>query len=250
MKNINIDDLRERYERGDTIVDIAEHFNVSTACLYGRFKKLDWHRSFKQKNIEDISGQRFGKLVALKFEKLDRFGKALWLVRCDCGKEKIINASGMKANLVKSCGCYKHERLGRGVGSLSRAYWRKLEKSAVRRGFEFSITQEYAWSLFLEQNQLCALSGVPIVMFQNWDRYRLQTASLDRIDSTKGYVLGNVQWVHKRINFLKRDYSEEELIFWCVRVAEQNKDKYVDITGRIPIERRKHHEIDADYKTP
>ena len=38
------------------------------------------------------------------------------------------------------------------------------------------------------------------------------TASLDRIDSTKGYVRGNIQWVHKDINWFKRDYPK--ISFW------------------------------------
>lgn len=35
------------------------------------------------------------------------------------------------------------------------------------------------------------------------------TASLDRIDSTKGYVEENVQWVHKDVNFMKSNLTEQ-----------------------------------------
>lgn len=86
------------------------------------------------------------------------------------------------------------------------------------------------------------MSGVEITLYPNWDKYRLQTGSLDRKDSSKGYSIDNIQWVHKRVNFLKRDYSEEELIYWCTKIAKKNKDKFVDITNNIPIERRKLNE--------
>ncbi len=36
---------------------------------------------------------------------------------------------------------------------------------------------------------------------------RKQTASLDRINSKKGYVKGNIQWVHKNVNFMKSSFS-------------------------------------------
>jgi hypothetical protein len=35
----------------------------------------------------DITGQRFGRLIALERVHLDRHGKAMWRCRCDCGGE-------------------------------------------------------------------------------------------------------------------------------------------------------------------
>lgn len=45
------------------------------------------------------------------------------------------------------------------------------------------------------------------------------TASLDRKDSTKGYVPGNTQWVHLVINDMKSDFSQQEFVDWCTLVA-------------------------------
>ena len=46
-----------------------------------------------------------------------------------------------------------------------------------------------------------------------------QTASLDRIDSTKGYVPGNIQWVHKDINRIKNKFSMDELLSYVKKIA-------------------------------
>jgi hypothetical protein len=43
-------------------------------------------------------------------------------------------------------------------------------------------------------------------------------ASLDRIDSKKGYVEGNVHWVHKDVNMMKRNFTEEYFINLCETV--------------------------------
>ncbi len=176
--------------------------------------------------------------MALRYIRNDKFGKAIWLVRCDCGKEKEINASGMKAGLVKSCGGYQRKKLSTGHKDISGAYWNKLRKAAVKRDYTFTVSLEEAWEIFQAQEGKCALSGVPTVLVTNNDRYYDQTASLDRIDSTLGYTKENVQWVHKRVNFLKRDYTEQELVFWCSKIAELKKDAFVELDPKTLIEKR------------
>lgn len=46
------------------------------------------------------------------------------------------------------------------------------------------------------------------------------TASLDRIDSSKGYVEGNVQWVHKDVNYIKQDLEESYFKKLCKLITE------------------------------
>ena len=46
------------------------------------------------------------------------------------------------------------------------------------------------------------------------------TASLDRIDSTKGYVENNVQWTLKKINIMKNVFSQKEFIYLCNKVSK------------------------------
>jgi len=58
--------------------------------------------------------------------------------------------------------------------------------------------------------------------FRNKDRTISGNASLDRIDSSIGYVNDNVQWVHKDINMMKRIYTQEYFIYLCKLVSENN----------------------------
>ena len=51
------------------------------------------------------------------------------------------------------------------------------------------------------------------------------TASLDRIISTNGYTIDNIQWVHKDINELKWDKTYEELLSICKKVVEYARIK-------------------------
>ena len=45
------------------------------------------------------------------------------------------------------------------------------------------------------------------------------TASLDRKDSSLGYTLDNIQWVHRTVNKIKLDLQQDEFVEWCKRVA-------------------------------
>jgi hypothetical protein len=51
------------------------------------------------------------------------------------------------------------------------------------------------------------------------------TASLDRIDSSKGYIIGNVQWAHKMVNRMKNDMPQEEFIEFCRDIISTNPIK-------------------------
>lgn len=56
---------------------------------------------------KDITGERFGRLVALyPVSKRDNSRAMFWHCRCDCGIEKDINGRSLRRGLVVSCGCY------------------------------------------------------------------------------------------------------------------------------------------------
>lgn len=115
-----------------------------------------------------------------------------------------------------------------GYQEISHTHWVSIKRAAKRRSKEidFNITIEEAWDLFIEQNRKCALSGVEIKFSPTGaNRYEKTTASLDRIDSSKGYCLNNCQWVHKNINVMKMSLSDKEFIDWCSKVYNFNKDK-------------------------
>jgi len=50
--------------------------------------------------------------------------------------------------------------------------------------------------------------------------YADTTASLDRINSSKGYTLDNVQWVHKTVNIMKQGLSDEDFKYWIKMIGD------------------------------
>lgn len=106
----------------------------------------------------------------------------------------------------------------RGRESLSGTKWCEIRDGAVRRNIDFDITIDHAWEIYERQHGLCALSGVPI-WFPSNRATRDGNASLDRIDSSEGYVKGNVQWVHVDVNHMKWDLAQSDFVDYCHKVA-------------------------------
>lgn len=57
---------------------------------------------------KNLTGQRFGKLVAVKMVG-SKSGHSLWLCRCDCGNEHTTTSACLRQGNVSSCGCIQKE---------------------------------------------------------------------------------------------------------------------------------------------
>ena len=58
----------------------------------------------------DISGQRFGKVVAVKQTPQRKpNGEIIWECRCDCGKIFYVGTGTLRYGTTQSCGCARHE---------------------------------------------------------------------------------------------------------------------------------------------
>lgn len=58
--------------------------------------------------VKDIKSQRFGRLVAVRFLRLDP--GAVWLMLCDCGVHKEISLGNLGGKATVSCGCLRAEK--------------------------------------------------------------------------------------------------------------------------------------------
>lgn len=65
------------------------------------------------KRIQDIAGQRFGKLTALRRLDRRRGSSYLWLCRCDCGREIETTVNALRSGNTRSCGCGRVEAVQR-----------------------------------------------------------------------------------------------------------------------------------------
>lgn len=60
----------------------------------------------------DLAGQRIGRLLVIEETTKDKYSHTRWLCKCDCGNTTLFTTSDLCRGKVKSCGCYRNERIG------------------------------------------------------------------------------------------------------------------------------------------
>lgn len=104
-----------------------------------------------------------------------------------------------------------------------------LNKS--RNRFQYGptdLSEQYLSSIWTGK---CAITGIDIQLKKSTRKNTLTTASLDRIDHTKGYVEGNVQFVSYGINLAKNAFTDQEILHFlelCYRQSQLGVDKILD----------------------
>lgn len=165
-----------------------------------------------------IGEKRYELTVTAKIKENNRI---MCVCLCDCGRTtKIISSNFGRTKRCGKCFFGSKHAFWKGFEEISGEMWSQIQKNSSSRNIEFNITIEQAWKKFQEQEGLCAITDEKI--FFGKSRKHETTASLDRIDSRKGYTIDNIQWVHKKINQLKWDLSEEELVSLCQKVLNMN----------------------------
>lgn len=82
-------------------------------------------------------------------------------------------------------------------------------------------------ALWEAQGGKCALTGLPLMHTYARDQplKALFNASVDRIDSSRGYVEGNVQLVAVRANLMKGDLPEQSFVDLCRMVVRRAESR-------------------------
>lgn len=168
---------------------------------------------FKESQVFDLIGRS---------EKVSTKGELYYDYKCkNCSK---ITAR-KNANISITSSCPKCGYTLEYINRVSETQINIIRKSAASRKIDFELTSEYLTKLILEQEFICPLSGLEITLPKNPKQRGAYayTASLDRIDSSKGYIEGNVQWLHKKINVMKFNLSQEDFINFCRIITEHQE---------------------------
>lgn len=154
-------------------------------------------------NKIDITGKRFGRLIALK-----EIDKTYWECVCDCGNTKIVRKQCLLQGITKSCGCLRKEKAKEkqtkhGFRNERIYYiWRGIKSRCLNPnnprfktygGKGITICKE--WNEFLN--------------FKNWafsNGYR-EDLTIDRINNSKGYYPENCRWADKTTQTRNRGIS-------------------------------------------
>jgi len=169
-------------------------------------------------------GTKFGTLEVL--ENVYEQGLSKLKVKCDCGTIETKRKWPIKAGRVKEClkctEIIRRNNQKRGYKDIDGTLLGRIRRNAKSRRIRVNVDGKFLYNLFVKQQGKCALSGINISIVKS-DKRHTCSASLDRIDSKKGYTKENVQWVHKDINRIKQHFNQEKFIEWCRLVSNHSK---------------------------
>lgn len=130
-----------------------------------------------------------------------------------------------QGKLCKSCSNKITENCHRGWHRGVRVSWfNSFKSSAILRGIEWDLSIDDVADVMDAQRGLCALTGWSIE-FPESGHPQSAPASIDRVDSSKGYTLGNIQLVTRHVNMMKQAYDNDYFIEVCRAVASNSDSK-------------------------
>lgn len=149
------------------------------------------------KNCKDITGQRFGRLIALEPTKKRFFGSIVWFCRCRCGNKREIPSGSLSSGHTRSCGCLQREELAK--------------KRTIHGMCETSI-----YNVWRHMIQRCEnpknkayknYGGRGITVCERWHKFenfykdmgpRPEGLTLERKDNDGNYKPGNCKWATRK----------------------------------------------------
>lgn len=174
------------------------------ALEYGTARSCGCSRKKNHRPIIDIRGQRFGRLVAEEFVRVDPKRGVIWKCKCDCGNEIECPTKSLRSGHTKSCGCLKREE-------------------ASNRKKKHGGTHTRLYNVWNGMRQRCNdpnhksykdYGGRGIKVCEEWDDYenfrswalengydanaKFGDCTLDRIDVYGDYCPKNCRWVDQK----------------------------------------------------
>jgi hypothetical protein len=164
------------------------------------------------------AGERFGEWEVLNegvYIPTKHGGQYKWLCKCSCGLTKLVGITsllyGRTTKCISCANSDKNKALEqnsnwKGFGDIPGEVLQKIRQNAKRRSREIPVEVDCAYldKIWKEQQGKCAYTGRKLTI--------LKDASVDRIDSNKGYIKDNVEWVHKDVNKAKMALSKNDFL--------------------------------------
>jgi hypothetical protein len=165
-----------------------------------------------KKNLKDISGKRFGKLLVIRHvDKPEGIvtRSTFYECKCDCGNTKIIRREHLTCGRTNSCGCLvgRTKNLPYTPEVIKKRIYSTYIRTAVYRNLDFTISEEEFFNLIASKCYYCGRGPQRIAKMRGKE---IPYNGIDRLDNTKGYIKGNYITCCEDCNKAKRMMSEVE----------------------------------------
>lgn len=177
----------------------------------------------------DLAGKRFGYVTVIRRAvegeyPVDGSNLRRWIVKCDCGSEAVKIGYNIKDSRTVRCS-KKHCKIK--LPACNRLKWGQAAKNLAYSQMKGDLTTRASygagrrvWELSIDEfvsitSKPCRYCGIKsskeMGKFKNSDVYGFyEYNGIDRIDSSKGYILGNCVSCCKYCNYAKNNQTEDQ----------------------------------------
>jgi hypothetical protein len=188
--------------------------------------------------FKDRTDERYGRLVVLSHAGKNRWGKHLWLCKCDCGGEKTVVSDNLSSKKSKSCGCLKKEFLSKSgnqfglytdrIFAILKVQYSHLKRRHSKISRKECIDFETYKKLVTSVCFYCGIEYSRNLHDRTNESKKKKLLSettvkcngIDRFDSSEGYIKGNVCTCCKFCNTAKNTMSVVEFLNFIKRVHD------------------------------
>lgn len=176
-----------------------------------------------EKNYIRKRGTCICQYCGIEFEKSlseikrnEKLNRPNFCTRTCVGKNNVKNLGERRGNIANFKG---YRRTGDDYTKF-RYHFRNIHK----RKHNVDITIEDIKEQWELQKGICYFSGINLILcsYSKVHKNPIYCASIDRIDSKKGYIKGNIRWVSRAINWMKNDMSDD-MVYELINLIVVNK---------------------------
>ncbi len=160
--------------------------------LSGAIKSCGCYRKDKAQQVFDISGQEFGRWLAISHS--GKVGEEhRWLCRCACGTERLVEGRNLRSGASQSCGCL-------------------IGETTTARNLTHGLTGTKTYNTWANMIRRCEdataggyvrYGGAGVSVCDRWHKFdnfladmgeAPQGMTIDRRDNSAGYCKDNCRW--------------------------------------------------------
>lgn len=158
----------------------------------------------------DMVGKKCGRLTVIRFAGINKYKYAMWLCKCECGNEVVVDGKSLRSGNTKSCGCYNIDIATDRIVSLNTKHGKT--HSRLYRVWSNIKTRCYnpnhiGYKDYGGRNiGVCEEWLNDFEAFYNWsvkngydETVKRGGCTIDRIDNSKGYSPDNCRWVSTKV---------------------------------------------------